>query len=361
MPRLVDAALRGAGPMYIADGDGRLVMTNPAFDDLLAAGFGGKTVTDSGMAPGALREIFRRLENGDGDVAGDDTWAVDGTPRRFRSSHHRIEDADGGIAFSGHYIEVARDGDDAGSEQRPSAAVSHAAAAAKNAFLGKMSHEMRTPLTAIIGFAEMSESQPFGPLDRRYVAYLRDIGSAARHLSGMIGDLLELASVSAEAAENDVATVAIAELLADAKDAVADLAARRGIDIGAVETGRGWCVAADRDRLRRICVNLLDNAVKYTEPGGRVGVEVMRAEAPGMLDIAFWDTGIGIAADRHERIFESFHQVDPDRPHQPTNGAGLGLAVSRHLARLMNGDLRVDSTPGEGARFILRLPGARGD
>ncbi len=347
MPRLLDAALRGAGPMYIADGDGRLVMTNPAFDDLLAAGFGDRTADHSGMAPGALREIFRRLENGDDDVACDDTWAMDGTPRRFRSSHHRIEDADGGTGFCGHYVEVARDGD--------------AAAAAKNAFLGKMSHEMRTPLTAIIGFAEMSESQPFGPLDQRYVAYLRNIGTAARHLSGMIGDLLELASGSAEATDDDGATVAVAEALAAAKGAVADLAARRGIDIGAVETGRGWCVAADRDRLRRICVNLLDNAVKYTEPGGRVGVEVMRAEAPGMLDITFWDTGIGIAADRIERIFESFHQVDPDSLHQRSDGAGLGLAVSRHLARLMGGDLRVDSTPGEGARFTLRLPAAAGE
>ncbi len=352
MPRLLDAALRGAGPMYIADGDGRLVMTNPAFDDLLAAGLGDRTATHSGLAPGALREIFRRLENGDGDVACDDTWAMDGGPRRFRSSHHRIEDADGGIGFSGHYIEVARDLD---------VVSGAAAAAAKNAFLGKMSHEMRTPLTAIIGFAEMSESQPFGPLDRRYVAYLRNIGTAARHLSGMIGDLLELASVTAEAPDNEGATVAVAESLAAAKGAVADLAARRGIDIGAVETGRGWCVVADHDRLRRICVNLLDNAVKYTEPGGRIGVEVMCAEAPGMVDITFWDTGIGIAADRIERIFESFHQVDPDRLHQPTDGAGLGLAVSRHLARMMGGDLRVDSPPGEGARFTLSLAAAGGD
>jgi signal transduction histidine kinase len=348
MPRLLDAALRGAGPMYIADGDGRLVMTNPAFDDLLAAGFGDRKVSRSGRAPGALREIFRRLENGDGDGACDDTLAMDGGPRRFRSSHHRIEDADGGIGFSGHYIEVARDSD--------------AAAAAKNAFLGKMSHEMRTPLTAIIGFAEMSESQPFGPLDRRYVAYLRNIGTAERHLSGMIGDLLELASVTAEAPDNDGATVAVAESLAAAKAAVADLAARRGIDIGAVETGRGWCVVADHDRLRRICVNLLDNAVKYTEPGGRVGVEVMRAEPPGMVEITFWDTGIGIAADRIEHIFESFHQVDPDRLHQRSDGAGLGLAVSRHLARMMGGDLRVDSPPpGESARFTLSLPAAGGD
>ena len=364
--RLLAAALRRAGPMYIADRGGRLLMTNPAFDDLMAAEWPDTSADGAGKAPGALREIFRRLENGDEDVVCDETIAPNGTRRRFRSSHYRFADADGATAFAGHYVEVSPDsdepdgndpdGNDTGTDTQWPATLSCAAADAKNAFLGKMSHEMRTPLNAIIGFAEMSESQPFGPLDQRYVSYLRDIGCAARHLSGMIGDLLELARIFAEPAGDDDAVVDLDEILAEASEAVADLAARRGIDLGAVGTGRNWCVAADRDRMHRICVNLLDNAVKFTEPGGRIGVEIARADAPGMLDIVFWDTGIGIAADRFERIFESFHQVDPDTLHQPTDGAGLGLAVARHLARLMKGDIRVDSAPGEGARFTLRLP-----
>ncbi len=365
-PGLLDAALRRAGPMYIADRAGRLLMTNPAFDDLLAAGWEDGTANGVGVAPRALREIFRRLDNGGDDVVRDETFGANGARRRFRSSHYRIEDADGGTAYAGHYVEVAPDGGANGSDPWPPATASHAASAAKNAFLGKMSHEMRTPLNAIIGFAEMSVSQPFGPLDQRYVAYLRNIGNAARHLSGMIGDLLELASVTTEPAEGGGGVVAIGDLLAEAREAVADLAARRGIELGAVATGRDWRVAADRDRLRRICVNLLDNAVKFTEPGGRIGVEIARADdpdkpGPGMLDIVFWDTGIGIAADRHERIFESFHQVDPDTLHRPTDGAGLGLAVARHLARRMNGDIGVASAPGEGARFTLRMPAAPAD
>jgi signal transduction histidine kinase len=347
--------------MYIADAAGRLVMTNPAFDDLLNAGLG----NGAGMAPDALRDIFDRLENGSTEVVSDDTWSVDGAPKRFRSSHYRIAGPDGEVAFAGQYVEASEEGgdDDDGSanpEAHGHTSVSHAAAAAKNAFLGKMSHEMRTPLNAIIGFAEMSEAQPFGPLDRRYIGYLRNIGNAARHLSGMIGDLLELASVSEAPAPEGGNAVDLAGMLDEARVAVAELALRRAIDLGAVATGRDWRVAADRGRLHRICVNLLDNAVKFTEPGGRVGVEIGRAAEAGMLDIVFWDTGIGIAADRHDRIFESFHQVDPDTLHLPTNGAGLGLAVSRHLARLMDGDIRVDSAPGEGARFTLRLPAASG-
>jgi signal transduction histidine kinase len=314
-----------------------------------------------------LHEIFRRLDNGGGDVDRDETFRANGARRRFRSSHYRIEGADGATAFAGHYVEVAPDGDGDGNVSDPgSPATDSHAAAAKNAFLGKMSHEMRTPLNAIIGFAEMSESQPFGPLDQRYIAYLRNIGDAARHLSAMIGDLLELARVTAEPAPGGDGVVALAELLGEAREAVADAAARRGIDLGAVATARDWRVAANRDRIHRICVNLLDNAVKFTEPGGRIGVEIARADnpdelGPGMLEIVFWDTGIGIATDRHDRIFESFHQVDPDMLHRPTDGAGLGLAVSRHLARLMGGDLGVDSAPGEGARFTLRLPAARGE
>jgi signal transduction histidine kinase len=362
-PRLLAAALRLAGPMYIADRGGRLLVTNPAFDDLMAAGTREAPASSTDVAPSALTGIFRRLESGDDDVAWEETIGANGTRRRFRSHHHRIVDADGGIAFAGHYVEVSPDGDNPGSndyksDSRQPVTVSQAATAAKNAFLGKMSHEMRTPLNAIIGFAEMSESQPYGPLDQRYVAYLRDIGNAARHLSGMIGDLLELSSGFAEPLPGGDGVVALAQLLAETSEAVSDLAARRGIDLGAVGTRDDWYVAADRDRLHRICVNLLDNAVKFTEPGGRVGVEIEVADEPGMLDIVFWDTGIGIAADRLDRIFESFQQVDPNTLHQPTNGAGLGLAVARHLARQMNGDIRVDSAFGEGARFTLRLPAA---
>lgn len=359
-PRLLTAALRRAGPMYIAERGGRLLMTNPAFDDLMAARRRDGSADSAGMAPGPLREIFRRLENGDENVVYDETLGSNGTQRRFRSSHYRFADADGATAFAGHYVEVSPDGDVSDGNNKADtqwpATLSHAAADAKNAFLGKMSHEMRTPLNAIIGFAEMSESQPFGPLDQRYVAYLRDIGCAARHPSKMIGDLLELARVIAKPTGDSDDVVALAEMLAEASESVADLAARRGIDLGAVGVARNWCVAADRDRMHRICVNLLDNAVTFTEPGGRIGVEIARAAEPGMLDIIFWDTGIGIAADRHDRIFESFHQVDPETLHQPTNGAGLGLAVARHLARQMNGDIRVDSAPGEGSRFTLRLP-----
>lgn len=345
--------------MYVADGAGRLVMTNPAFDALLAARSQGDESGAADVAPAALRKIFARLANGDEAVECDETFGTNGTRRRYRSSHYRVVEPDGAIAFAGQYFELSADADGPETVQRHAAVDHHAAAAARNAFFGKMSHEMRTPLNAIIGFAEMSESQPFGPLDSRYVAYLRNIGDAARHLSNMVGDLLELARLSVETkTENEGAS--IAGTLAAARTAVAELAARRGVDLRGVETPDTRRVIADRERFQRICVNLLDNAVKYTEAGGRVGVEIARAEPAGMIDMVFWDTGIGIARNRHERIFESFHHVDPHTLLCPTESAGLGLAVSRHLARLMDGDITVDSAPGEGARFTLRLPAAPG-
>ena len=146
-PRLLDAAPRRAGPMYIADDGGRLLMTNPAFDDLLAAGWdagaaNGGAANGADMAPGALREIFRRLENGDVNVDCDETFGADGTRRRFRSSHYRFDDADGGTAFAGHYVEVSLDGEGPGAGAARPATASLAAAAAKNAFLGKIDMEL---------------------------------------------------------------------------------------------------------------------------------------------------------------------------------------------------------------------------
>jgi signal transduction histidine kinase len=358
-PSLLAAALQHSGPMYIADSGGRLLMTNAAFDEIIAASSRDFSATDPGTPSGALRKILDRLAEGEHEVVTAETAGTNGTRRHYRSIHRRIEGANGATAVIGHYFEVSIDGDESEFDFERRALDSHAAVAAKNAFLGKMSHEMRTPLNAIIGFAEMSESQPFGPIDQRYVDYLQNIGNAARHLSGMIGDLLELANGHGDPGMREAGSVALGPILDDARNAVADLAARRGIDLEAVRSAEDWTVAADRDRTLRICVNLLDNAVKYTEPGGRVGVDIRVGDDLGMLDIQLWDTGIGIAADRLDRIFESFHRIDPNALHQPTNGAGLGLAVSRHLARQMNGDIHVESALGQGTRFTLRLPAAK--
>ena len=229
------------------------------------------------------------------------------------------------------------------------------AAQAKTEFLGKMSHELRTPLNAIIGFAEMSIQQVFGSLNSRYLSYFRDIHGAAYHLLSIINDILDAASIDSEKVTISAAPMELGKVLAEAKSIVAVRAEQQHIDMSAVELPDGWVVMADPGRMRQILVNLLSNAVKFTNPGDSVGVDAYQA-AEDAIAITVWDTGIGIPPDQHEKIFESFHQVDSDLLRTPTEGTGLGLNISRQLARLMDGDITVDSMPGRGARFTVRLP-----
>jgi PAS domain S-box-containing protein len=230
-----------------------------------------------------------------------------------------------------------------------------AAARAKTEFLGKMSHELRTPLNAIIGFSEMSIQQVFGALSERYLGYFRDIRGAAHHLLNIIDDILDAVHIEANRVSIVSEPVRVAQIIAEARSIVAVRAERANIDFGAVTFNGDWTVMADSGRLRQILVNLLNNAVKYTKQGGKVGVAVERG-TEGWLDIMVWDTGIGIARDQQALIFESFHQVGSNLMTGPREGVGLGLTISRQLARLMGGDILVDSTPGAGSRFTVRLP-----
>jgi PAS domain S-box-containing protein len=232
-----------------------------------------------------------------------------------------------------------------------------AAVRAKTDFLGKMSHELRTPLNAVIGFSELAAQQIFGPLNDHYVTYFRDIRSAAYHLLNIINDILDAVSVESAKVQVESQPVALDDVVAESKALVALRAEQDGIDLSRVRIDGAWTALADPNRTRQILVNLLNNAVKFTDRGGRIGIEV--AEKPGnALAITVWDTGMGIPADQQERIFESFHQVGSDLLVSPREGSGLGLSVSRQLARLMQGDLTVESTPGKGSRFTLTLPKA---
>jgi signal transduction histidine kinase len=229
------------------------------------------------------------------------------------------------------------------------------AARAKTEFLGKMSHELRTPLNAIIGFAEMSIQQVFGSLNGRYLSYFRDIHGAAYHLLNIINDILDAVNVDSAKVSISSRPTRVGEVLAQARSIVAVRAEQREIDLSAVTMGPDWVVMADPGRTRQIFVNLLSNAVKFTNPGGSVGVDA-RPCGQDAVEFTVWDTGIGIPEDQHGRIFESFHQVNHDLLSNPTEGTGLGLTISRQLAQMMGGDIHVESRPGRGARFTVRLP-----
>lgn len=231
-------------------------------------------------------------------------------------------------------------------------AAAEAANRSKSEFLAIMSHELRTPLNAIDGYSELMELGVPGPLTPAQREILGRIRKSERHLLGLINGVLNYSRIEAGAITYEMANVPVDEVLA-ACDALT-APQRRVKDIGfrLDSCSPGVCVHADADKLQQILLNLLGNAIKFTEAGGRIAVTCTVTDA--VVQLAISDSGRGIPPHQVERIFEPFVQVDT-RYTRAQEGVGLGLAISRDLARGMGGDLAVRSAVGEGSTFTLTL------
>jgi signal transduction histidine kinase len=233
-----------------------------------------------------------------------------------------------------------------------------AANRAKSNFLATMSHELRTPLNAIGGHVQLVELGIHGPITDTQREALGRVNRNQRHLLGLINNILNLTRLEAGRVEYRTADVPIVELLVDLQPMIApQIEARRhryhlrGVDPDII-------VRVDPDKFQQVVLNLLSNAVKFTSPGGTITVACDRPDGPAApVLVHVHDTGNGIPADRLRDIFEPFVQVDASHSRDGA-GAGLGLAISRDLARGMGGDLTVESTPGAGSTFTLTLPQA---
>ena len=225
---------------------------------------------------------------------------------------------------------------------------------AKAEFMAVMSHELRTPLNAIGGYAELLELGIRGPMTELQLEDLQRIQRAQRHLAGLIEQVLSYARVEAGRVRCELAEVDVHEAVLTAEVLVAPQIRAKGLTYEWGSCVAGLTVRADRAWLHQILVNLLANAIKFTERGGHLEI---RCEAqPDVVELQIHDSGIGVPADKLEAIFEPFVQVgrrlnDP-RPHE---GVGLGLAISRDLARRMGGDLRAASREGHGSTFTLSI------
>ena len=224
---------------------------------------------------------------------------------------------------------------------------------AKSQFLSTMSHELRTPLNAIGGYVQLLQMGVHGPLSEEQLHTLARVERSQRHLLRLINEVLNLARIEAGHVDYNVEAVALDDMVAAVLPMVEPQMAAKAIECS-VTVAPGLLAMADRDKAQQVLLNLLTNAVKFTAAGGSIRVEGEREPAsPGFLALRVADSGIGIPADMHARVFEPFVQVDTS--HTRAEGTGLGLAISRDLARGMGGTLTVASEVGAGSTFTLLL------
>ena len=242
--------------------------------------------------------------------------------------------------------------------EREARAAAEAANRSKSEFLSTMSHELRTPLNAIGGYVQLMEMGLRGPVTDDQRDALNRIQRSQNHLLGLINEVLNYARLESGRVTYDLADTDVAQVIASAVPLIEPQRAEKRISLVVPEWESAQRVRmhADPEKLEQILLNLLSNAVKFTQPDGRVTVALRAGEpSSGVALLQVTDTGIGIAADKLEAIFEPFVQVGRTFSN-PREGTGLGLAISRDLARGMGGDLTVQSAPGEGSTFTLTLP-----
>jgi len=223
---------------------------------------------------------------------------------------------------------------------------------AKASFLAVMSHELRTPLNAVVGFTELLEAEISGPLTQMQRKHLERIRTGTNHLIQIIEEILTFSRAEAGREEVHLQTVSVGDLAAEAAALVKPMAGEKGLGFEVIAPDALPAIETDQRKLRQILLNLLSNAVKFTDRGA---VELQMTAEDGGVCFAVKDTGSGIASSELERIFEPFRQVDQSSRRR-VGGTGLGLAVTRQLVDLIGGTIEVESTPGQGSTFTVRLP-----
>jgi PAS domain S-box-containing protein len=228
-----------------------------------------------------------------------------------------------------------------------------AANSAKSQFLANMSHELRTPLNAIIGYSEMLREEADDRELADFVADLAKIGSAGHHLLRLINDILDLSKIEAGKMELSVETFDLDRLIEDVVTTAAPLAERNGNRLES-ECGVDGSMSSDPTRVRQVLLNLLSNACKFTRDGS-IRLEARSTNGSEWIEIQVSDSGIGMTEEQMGRLFEAFSQAESSTAAK-YGGTGLGLAISRRFCRMMGGDVDVESTPGDGTTFTVRLP-----
>lgn len=229
----------------------------------------------------------------------------------------------------------------------------------KSDFLSNMSHELRTPLNAIIGFSELIKSEAFGAVGRNeYKDYAALINSSGSHLLRIIDDILDITLIEARGDDFASDILEIGELIESCIALMRARAEKFGVELSFTAPENPIFVKADQVRIQRVIMNIVANAIKFSDEGGLI---TLSAEADSMagLTISISDQGVGIAEENHANIFEAFVQVEGDSMTREHEGAGLGLTIAKAIVDIHEGVIDVESSAGTGATFIVRLPAIR--
>jgi signal transduction histidine kinase/ActR/RegA family two-component response regulator len=229
------------------------------------------------------------------------------------------------------------------------------AARLKDEFLANMSHELRTPLNAILGLSEVLQEQIYGAMTEQQLNSLHIIEESGRHLLELINDILDLSKIGAGKLELDIALTSVHTVCQASLRMIKQPAHKKRIRVHSNLDDTATSLLADARRAKQVLVNLLSNAIKFTPEGGDIGLDVVSNAGREVVHFSVWDTGIGIAEQDIDRLFQPFVQLDSqlDRRYE---GTGLGLALVYRLTEMQGGSVSVESVPGEGSRFTVSLP-----
>ncbi|NEO99531.1 MAG: response regulator [Symploca sp. SIO2E9] len=225
----------------------------------------------------------------------------------------------------------------------------------KDEFLASMSHELRTPLNSILGLSEALQEEVYGSLTDRQQRSLKTIEQSGNHLLALINDILDLAKIEAGKMELQIASVGVQRLCDSSLNLVRQQAYNKNIELSCELNESLGEIKVDERRMRQVLLNLLSNAVKFTPSGGSVTLKIEGDSDQNILSFTVIDTGIGIAPENLDKLFQSFVQIDSSLSRRYA-GTGLGLALARGIAEMHGGSVKVESEVGKGSRFSVMLP-----